>query len=288
MREITLEELLEAGCHFGHQVNRRNPKADEFIFEERSNIHIINLEKTHEGLIKAAEFLRDLASRDGYLVVVGTKRQARGLVLEEVQRARKEGAKGIFYVTSRWVGGTLTNFHEVSKNFKKLLNLRKFLESSEKENYTKREIVLFEKEKNKLEGFYGGIVDMDKIPDALYIIDTKLEDTAVKEAKALGVKTVGIVDTNSDPSVVSYPVPANDDAVGSIKIITSYLVDAWIEGSKSPKPSLEKTEEKKEKAEKAKSKVSEEKKTEKTENKKEEKTRPQKKPSSKKAETKSK
>src|SRR3989344_1674021 len=240
MKQITLEELLSAGCHFGHQVNRRNPKANDFIFEARSGINIINLEKTHEGLLKAAEFLKNLSEKGGYLIVVGTKRQAKSLVREEVERARTQGAKGIFYVNSRWVGGTLTNFSEVSKNFKKLLDLKKFLESSEKENYTKREVVLFEKEKNKLERLYGGIVDMDRIPDALYIVDTHLEDTAVKESKVVGIKTTGITDTNSDPSVIDLPIPANDDAVGSIKIITTFLIDAWIEGSAIARASADK------------------------------------------------
>lgn len=235
MKNITLEELLEAGCYFGHQVNRRNPKADEFIFEARSGIHIINLEKTREGLINAAEFLKHLSSSGGYLVVIGTKRQAKGVVKEEVERARAEGAKGIFYVTSRWVGGTLTNFEEVAKNFKRLKELRDFLTSEKKESYTKREIVLFEREKNKLEGLYEGILDLDRIPDALYIIDVHQESTAVKETIIKGIKTTGIVDTNADPSVVNYPIPANDDAVGSIKIITNYLIDAWIEGSESRK-----------------------------------------------------
>ena len=240
MKQITLEELLSAGCHFGHQVNRRNPKANDFIFEARSGINIINLEKTHEGLLKAAEFLKNLSEKGGYLIVVGTKRQAKSLVREEVERARTQGAKGIFYVNSRWVGGTLTNFSEVSKNFKKLLDLKKFLESSEKENYTKREVVLFEKEKNKLERLYGGIVDMDRIPDALYIVDTHLEDTAVKESKVVGIKTTGITDKNSDPSVIDLPIPANDDAVGSIKIITTFIIDAWIEGSAIARASADK------------------------------------------------
>lgn len=233
MRDITLEELLVAGCHFGHQVNRRNPKADDFIFEARSNVHIINLEKTRDGLIAAAKYLCDLSSKGGSAVLVGTKRQAKQIVKDEVDRARKEGAKGIFYVTSRWIGGTLTNFAEVSKNFKKLKELGEFLASERKSEYTKREALLFEREKNILENFYGGICELDKVPDALVIIGTHLETTAVREAISSQVSIVGIVDTNADPSIIDYPIPANDDAVGSIKLITSYLVDAWVEGSKS-------------------------------------------------------
>jgi len=237
MRDITLEELLEAGCHFGHQINRRNPKADEFIFEARSGINIINLESTREGLIKAAEFLKNLSAKGGYVIVVGTKRQARGIVKEEIERARQAGAKNIFYVTSRWIGGLLTNYQEVSKNFKKLKNIEKLLQSGNDSGYTKREMVLFEKEKNKLTDLYGGVVDMERVPDALYIIDTHNEVTASREAKEVGIEVAGIVDTNADPAVVDYAIPANDDAVGSIKLITNYLIDAWIEGQKEVKTS---------------------------------------------------
>ncbi|MBI4091926.1 MAG: 30S ribosomal protein S2 [Candidatus Levybacteria bacterium] len=245
MKEVTLEELLEAGCHFGHQVNRRNPKADVFIFESRSNIHIINLEKTREGLIAAGKYLLDLSSKSGYVVFVGTKRQAKEIVHEDVERARKAGSKGIFYVTSRWVGGTLTNFSEVSKNFKRLSQLNEFIQNPQQE-YTKREIVLFTRESDKLANLYEGIADMERIPDALVIIGTQLETTAVREAIKNNVTTVGIVDTNADPTIIDYPIPANDDAVGSIKLITSYLVDAWIEGSKkTEKPATTEATEKK-------------------------------------------
>ncbi len=239
MRNITLEELLVAGCHFGHQVNRRNPKADEFIFETRSNVNIINLEKTRDGLIAAAEYLKNLSTKGGYIVVIGTKRQAKQIVREEVERARKEGAKGIFYVTLRWIGGTLTNFSEVSRNVKKLSELTEFLASDKAHEYTKREVVVFGREKVKLEDLYGGISGMDRIPDALVVIGTQLETTAVKEARLSEITTVGIVDTNADPNIIDYPIPANDDAVGSIKLITSYLADAWIEGAKIANKSAE-------------------------------------------------
>lgn len=230
MRDITLEELLVAGCHFGHQVNRRNPHADDYIFEARSGVHIINLEKTREGLLAAAEYLRDLSSKGGSVIFVGTKRQARQIVKDEAMRAAVVGVKNAFYVTSRWIGGTLTNFPEVSKNFKKLKNLEEFLASGKDGGYTKREIVMMEKDKDKLVGLYGGVVDLPKIPDALVIIGTQLEGTAVSEAISNGVTTVGVTDTNADPAVIDYAIPANDDAVGSIKLITSFLVDAWIEG----------------------------------------------------------
>lgn len=247
MRDISLEELLEAGCHFGHQTNRRNPKADDYIFEARSNVHIINLEKTREGLLSASEYLKKLSQENGYVVFVGTKRQAKQIVKDEVERARSEGAKGIFFVTSRWVGGSLTNFPEVSKNFKKLKELNDFLRAGKTGEYTKREIILFERERDKLNGLYGGIEDLDRLPDALCIIGTQLETTAVNEAVSNGLDIVGIVDTNTDPSKITHPIPANDDAVGSIKLITTYLVDAWVEGSKKLKVENEKLKNKEEK-----------------------------------------
>lgn len=230
MREITLEELLEAGCHFGHQVTRSNPKARDFIFEARDNIHIIDLAKTKQGLEEAAQFIKDLASKNGTLVVVGTKRQAKTIVEEEV---KKTDNVNIFYITNRWVGGLLTNFSEVSKNFKKFHDLLTDLQDDEvKARYTKKEIGGWEKESHKLENLYGGVAKITKKPDALFIIDSHLEDLAVREALAMNVPTVGLVDTNADPSVIDYPIPANDDAVGSIKLIISFIIDAWIEGRK--------------------------------------------------------
>lgn len=235
MREITLEELLSAGCHFGHQVTRSNPKARDFIFEARDNIHIIDLAKTKEGLDEAASFIRDLAKKGGTLLIVGTKRQAQGIVYDEIKRAQTGGVSdGIFFVTNRWIGGTLTNFSEVFKNCKKLKDLSARLkDEEEKAKYTKKEVGLWEKERQKLEGFYGGILEMEKLPDALFIIDTHLEELAVKEASKMEVAAVGIVDTNADPLLVDYPIPANDDAVGSIKLIAGYIIDAWIEGRKT-------------------------------------------------------
>lgn len=246
MKDISLEELLEAGCHFGHQVNRRNPRADEYIFEARSGVHIINLEQTRAGLLTAAEFVKNLSAHDGSMIVVGTKKQAKGIVKEEVERAlreaqdKQEGGGKLFTITARWVGGTLTNFSEVSKNIKKLKDITELLNTSKKENYTKREQVLFERERIKLEDFYGGIKEMTEIPDALFIVGTQAEETAVKEAINTEVSTVGIVDTNADPTIIDYPIPANDDAVGSIKLITSYLMDAWIEGKKIATKAAEK------------------------------------------------
>ncbi len=253
MRDITLEELLEAGCHFGHQVNRRNPKADEYIYEARSNVHIINLEKTREGLIKAAEYLKNLSSKGGSLVIVGTKRQARTIVMDEVERARKAGAQNLHFIASRWIGGFLTNNLEIVKNIEKLKKINEFLSLGNRSGYTKRELLLMEREMEKLKNLYGGVEDLKGFPDALYIVGTQLEETAVKEAYESGVPIVGIVDTNADPSKIKYPIPANDDAVKSISLITSYLIEAWMEGQHEAAKSAEKavaTAEKKEKKEK--------------------------------------
>lgn len=232
MKQITLEELLEAGCHFGHQVNRRNPKANRYIFEARGGVNIINLESTLEGLVAAGEYVKSLAQRGGSLIIVGTKRQAQSIVKEEVERAREITPDTIHYIISRWIGGIFTNFDEVKKNFKKLTDFEKIVTSPDRGGYTKREAGLFEKELQKLKDIYGGLYTIKQAPDAVFIIDTHGENTAVREAERVGLTTIGITDTNADPSEVTYSIPANDDAVGSVKLITSYLIDAWIEGAK--------------------------------------------------------
>lgn len=233
MRTITLEELLEAGCHFGHQASRQNPKAADFIFETRDGIHIIDLEKTKEGLEEAGRFVRDLAKKGGTILVLGTKRQAAVILNEELAKLDEISKEGLFYVTKRWIGGTLTNFAEVAKNFKKLKDISdRLVDKHARASYTKKEISQWEKEKAKLEGFYAGIVDMKRVPDALFVIDTHEEHAAAAEALRNGTPTVGITDTNSDPLIINYPIPANDDAVGSLKLIIGYILDAWSEGRK--------------------------------------------------------
>ena len=269
MKEITLEELLEAGCHFGHQVTRSNPKARDFVFESRDNIQIIDLVKTKQGLDEAAAFVKHLGQNGGTLLVVATKKQAKQAVEEEVQKIREDlkekaekNGQTLFYITQRWVGGVLTNFSEVSRNFKKLSDLKQKLSSlEEKAKYTKKEIGLWDKERQRLELFYQGISEMTQKPDALFIIDSHLEGLAVREALATHVTTVAIVDTNADPFVIDYPIPANDDAVGSIKLIVSHILSAFAEGVKSqklPKVEGEKETAKKESKEKPKAKEKEE------------------------------
>jgi len=240
MRTITLEELLEAGSHFGHQVTRHNPKSRDYVFEARDGIHIIDLAKTKEGLEEAAAFVKKVAERDGSIVILGAKRQADAIVKEEAKRAIEAGATDLYYVTARWIGGLLTNLPEVSKNFRKLQDLTKKLNDPyEKQKYTKKEVSLWDKEKVKLEVYYQGVADMKKAPDAVFIIDTHLENLAVREARAMRVPIVGITDTNADPTIIDYPIPANDDAAGSIKLITSYIIDAWIEGKMKARKNAE-------------------------------------------------
>ena len=259
MREISLEELLEAGCHFGHQIIRSNPKARDFVFEARDNIQIIDLAKTKIGLEEAADYIKKIALKGGTLLVVGTKRQAQAIVQEEISRAKevlkKDGidqSHSLFYIADRWIGGILTNFSEISKNLKKLKDLTEKV-SNEKlqEGYTKKEVGLWDKERQRLEMLYGGIAEIQNTPDVLFIIDSHIEDLAVREATKMGVPTVAIVDTNANPEVIDYPIPANDDAVGSIKLLTSYIIDAWIEGqSEHAKVQAQKVKEDQKKEEK--------------------------------------
>jgi small subunit ribosomal protein S2 len=233
MKAVSLEELLEAGCHFGHQVSRQNAKAKEYIFEARDKIHIIDLEKTKEGLEEAGSFVQSIAKKNGTLLVVGTKRQAQAVVEEEKNRLSAEDKEGMYFISKRWIGGTLTNFSEVTKNFKKLKDLTaKLKDPSQRSKFTKKEIADWDKDRAKLEAFYGGMQDMPATPSAVFIIDTHLEHVAAGEARRAGVPTVGITDTNADPTIISYPIPANDDAVGSLKLIIGYIFDAWAEGRK--------------------------------------------------------
>jgi small subunit ribosomal protein S2 len=260
MKTVSLEELLEAGCHFGHQVSRQNSKAKEYIFEARDKIHIIDLEKTKEGLEDAGKFIKEVGKKNGTLLVLGTKRQAESVLAEERKRMESEGVEGLYYVTKRWIGGTLTNFSEVTKNFKKLKDLTvKLKDPKERAKYTKKELSDWDKERAKLEAFYGGIADMPAVPSAVFIIDTHLEHVAASESLRAGVPTVGITDTNADPTVITHPIPANDDAVGSLKLIISYIFDAWAEGKKQAGKEAEAVAAKEEKAKAAAATAKEEK-----------------------------
>jgi len=234
MKDISLKDLLEAGCHFGHQVNRWNPRAKSFIYSVRDGIHIIDLAKTKAALEEACNFIIDTAANGGSIIFVGTKRQARGIIKEEAQKA------GAMYLVVRWLGGLLTNWTEIKKNLDKLKKMRDEKEKDQWNKFTKKEQLLKGKELDKLEGLYAGIADLTELPAALVLVDIRKEESAVSEALKTGVKTVAIVDTNTNPDLVDYPIPANDDATGSIKLIASYLADAYLEG----KSEFEKKEEK--------------------------------------------
>lgn len=248
MKDISLKDLLEAGCHFGHKVEKWHPKAKEFIYGEREGIHIIDLVKTREGLKKAVEFMQSLG-KDGKIVLfVATKRQAKGIVLDAAKRA------GLSYLTSRWVGGFLTNWEEVKKNIDKANRMRQELADSIWKKFPKHEQVMLEKELRKLESVYNGVKDLTGIPDAVVIVDIKRELSSLRESAKRGLPVVAIIDTNADPNLVDFPIPANDDAVGSIQFIVNALSDAYLEGKKVGEKKENKNEKIKDKEEEPKKK----------------------------------
>jgi len=221
---VTMKELLEAGVHFGHQTKRWNPKMQKYIFGERNGIYIIDLQKTLKKFREAHAFLRDLAAGGGTVLVVGTKRQAQETVFEEATRC------GMFYANQRWLGGTLTNFATINRSITRLKRLDEMRETGEYEQLPKKEVLGLERERQKLEKSLVGIKTMDRLPSAVFIIDPKKERIAVAEAQRLGIPIVAIVDTNCDPTGIDYPIPGNDDAIRAVRLITSRLADAIIEG----------------------------------------------------------
>ncbi len=221
-----VKKLLEAGVHFGHKTSKWNPKMKKFIFGERSRIYIIDLEKVEECLNKARDFLLNLTSKGEFVLFVGTKKQAQEVVHQEALRA------GMYYVTERWPGGLLTNFSTVKKSINRLKEIEKMKEDGTFGKLTKKEVAQLGKELAKLNKNFSGIVQMERLPKAIFIVDTKKEETAVKEALRLSIPIVGFIDTNSDPDMITYPIPGNDDATKSIRMITSLVADAIIEGRK--------------------------------------------------------
>ncbi len=221
---ITLKDLLEAGVHFGHQTRKWNPKMKEYIFIARGGIHIIDLQKTLRHIDKAYEFIKDTAAQGKKVLFVATKKQARLPVKQAAQ------AIGMPYVTERWLGGMLTNFQTVSKSIRKLEEIEKILNGPEREMLSKKETLQLERQAAKLERNLGGIRDMDRLPGALFIIDTQEEETAVREARKLGIPVVGIVDTNADPDIIDYPIPGNDDAIRSIQLFVRLARKAISDG----------------------------------------------------------
>ncbi|HTP13114.1 MAG TPA: 30S ribosomal protein S2 [Bacteroidota bacterium] len=225
MPRVELDALLQAGSHFGHLTRRWNPKMKPYIFMERNGIHIIDLKKTQEMLEAACNAVSNIVAEDKRLLFVGTKPQAKDVVAEEAKRCNA------FYCTERWLGGMLTNFSTIRKSVKRLTNIEKMETDGTFESITKKERLFLNREREKLQDVLSGIVEMSRLPGALFVVDVKKESIAVNEARRLGIPVVAIVDTNCDPDHIDYPVPANDDALKSVQLITKAIAEAVIEGT---------------------------------------------------------
>ena len=224
MSSVSMKQLLEAGVHFGHQTRRWNPKMKKYIFTERNGIYIIDLQQTVKMLDTAYDFIREVSAEGGQILFVGTKKQARDAIKEEAERC------GMHYVNARWLGGMLTNYTTIKKRIARLEQLNAMKEDGTFDLLPKKEVVKLELEIEKLEKFLGGIRNMDGLPKALFVVDTKKEKIAVAEARKLGIPVVAIVDTNCDPDEVDYIIPGNDDAIRAVKLIAGRMADAVIEG----------------------------------------------------------
>ena len=223
MSVISMKQLLEAGVHFGHQTRRWNPKMKKYIFTERNGIYIIDLQKTVKKVEEAYNWVKELAANGGTFLFVGTKKQAQDSVRDEAIRS------GMFYVNQRWLGGTLTNFETIQKRIGRLKNIERMAEDGTFDVLPKKEVVQLKKEQERLEKFLGGIKELKQLPDALFIIDPRKERIAVAEARKLNIPIVGIVDTNCDPDEIDVVIPANDDAIRAVKLLTGKMADAILE-----------------------------------------------------------
>lgn len=223
MAVVSMKQLLEAGVHFGHQTRRWNPKMSKFIFTERNGIYIIDLQKTVKMMEQAYAGVREIAANGGTVLFVGTKKQAQEAVKEESIRADQ------YYVNHRWLGGTLTNFGTIRKRIERLHELERMAEDGTFEVLPKKEVILLKKEHEKLEKFLGGIKNMKKLPDAIFIVDPRKERIAVAEARKLNIPIISIVDTNCDPDEVDFVIPGNDDAIRAVRLFTGKIADAIIE-----------------------------------------------------------
>jgi len=221
---VSMKALLEAGVHFGHQTKRWNPKMRPYIFTERHGIHIIDLQQTVRLLAEAQDFARDLAARGGRVIFVGTKKQAQEAVKNAAERS------GMFYVNRRWLGGTLTNFVTIRSRLRYLKELERQAAAGELDTLPKQEGIRKRRELEKLRQTLGGMRDMTQLPAAIFVVDPKRESIAVAEARRLGIPIIAMVDTNCDPDLIDYVIPANDDAIRSVRLITSRIADALIEG----------------------------------------------------------
>ena len=235
-----IRKLLEAGVHFGHQAKKWNPQMKKFIFSKRSGIYIIDLEKTVQYLEKAREFLKDMAAGGGKILFVGTKKQAQALIRDIATQC------DMYYVDQRWVGGLLTNFHTIKSRLEHFKRLLKEQEETGFEGYTKKEKAKLLKELDRMKRNYSGVKDMQDLPQALFIVDPKREELAVREARKLNIPTVALIDTNGDPEVIDYPIPGNDDAIKSIRVILELILESIKEGQnifKTKTGSVSKTDE---------------------------------------------
>lgn len=224
MAVVSMKQLLEAGVHFGHQTRRWNPKMARFIFTERNGIYIIDLQKTVKKVEEAYAFLRDVAAEGKPILFVGTKKQAQNSIKDEALRCN------MYYVNERWLGGMLTNFRTIKTRIARLKELQAMFEEGTTDQYTKKEVILMKRELEKLEKNLGGIADMKQLPGALFIIDSKKEEIAVSEARKLNIPVIATVDTNCDPDLIDFPIPANDDAIRAVKLLASKMADAVLEG----------------------------------------------------------
>ncbi|MCL6625607.1 30S ribosomal protein S2 [Alicyclobacillus shizuokensis] len=225
MAIISMKQLLEAGVHFGHQTRRWNPKMAKYIFTERNGIYIIDLQKTVRKVEEAYHFVRDLSAQGHKILFVGTKKQAQEAVREEAERC------GMYYVNHRWLGGTLTNFKTIQKRIARLLEIERMEAEGTFELLPKKEVILLRKEQERLEKFLGGIKGMTELPAAMFVIDPRKERIAVSEGRKLGIPIVAIVDTNCDPDEIDYVIPGNDDAIRAVRLLTSKMADAVLEGA---------------------------------------------------------
>ncbi len=227
MSVISMKQLLEAGVHFGHQMRRWDPRMKPYIFTERNNIYIIDLQQTVKLIDTAYDFVREIAKKGGNILFVGTKKQAQESIKNEAERCE------MFYVNYRWLGGTLTNFDTIRKRVKRLLELEEMENNKMYEVLPKKEVISLKREKEKLEKLLTGIRCMEKLPDVIFVVDPKKEKIAIAEAIKLYIPIVAIVDTNCNPEEIDYVIPGNDDAIRAVKLISSVIADAVIEGNKS-------------------------------------------------------
>lgn len=233
MKDISLTDLLEAGCHFGHKASRWNPQSKKYIYTEQGNIHIIDLAKTKEQLELAGTKIQEIAKTGGNLLLVGTKRQAGKTVMEAAKRGN------LPYLTSRWIGGFITNWEQIKRRIDHMNDLAKQDKEGVWKSLPKHEQAELKTKLECMRRVFGGVKDLTQLPSVVYIVDIKLEKTATREASQLGILSIGISDTNADPGVVDIAIPSNDDAVGAVELITNYIVDAYIDGKEKHTKQLE-------------------------------------------------